>query len=180
MLSANVNCPALGNSGTAIFSGRSGALVKAISAEQRTQILIADVPINLPRNPVDSTGENGLPAKSIAKSERSVNVPDIKFKGEDLSGFVFQFLKSSISSTDEITVEYGLGAKYCQLRYVLLDLGKKSDDVNIFSRLPNELLRLNVLLFLYSLHITTPSCIITALESIMVLLMLKQVNKFVA
>lgn len=180
MLSANVNCPALGNSGTAIFSGRSGALAKTISAEQRTQILIADVPIDLPRKPVDSTGENELSAKSLATSERSLNVPDIKFKTEDLSGFEFQFLKSSNSSTDEIMVEYGLGAKYCQLRYVLLDLGKKSDDVSIFSRLSNIIVTLNVLLFFYSLHITTPSCTITALESIMVLQMLKQVNKFVA
>lgn len=129
LLSANVNCPAVGNTGSAIFSGRSGALTKTISAEPRTQILIADVPINLPRNSVNLTGENEIPAKTIANHEQSLNVPDIKLKREDLSGFEFQFLKTSYSDADKITVEYGSGEKYCQLRYVLLDNGEKSEEV---------------------------------------------------
>lgn len=120
----------MGCSGSGIFSGQSGALTKTISIKQRTQILIADVSINLPKNPVNLSGENEfLPGIPIAKHEQFLNVPDIKFKQEDLSGFEFQFLKSSNSSADEITVEFGSDEKYCQLRYVLLDLGEKSDEV---------------------------------------------------
>lgn len=87
-LGAGANDPLLGNGGSGIYSGKSGALISMITGENKTRLLVHEVP----KRP-------GHPVRKPSPAYNGSNFNNFKLKQDQLESYTFRNIKLPDSRT---------------------------------------------------------------------------------